>query len=354
MTQSDDNLIIRRGDLASAVSAGILDQATADRLVAHVSRADLADTGHADEESFRLITGFNDIFVCLGIGLLLGGLIYVSKGFAPAIVAAVSWLLAEFFTRRKRMAMPSIMLLLTFGGGAFFLGTLLGEHFFSGERGDTMGLLAGGVLAAVATFLHWLRFHVPITVAAGAAALAIILVAIITAAVPNAVQAYPIPVLLPIGLACFAAAMWFDMKDRARRTRWSDIAFWLHLLAAPLIIHPLVNGLFNVDSMGMGGAAGFFALFAVVAVVALVVDRRAILVSSLLYLGYAFYSLFERVGFAGQTSGLAFLIVGAVVLLLSAAWQPLRRQVLPFTPEAIRSRVPLAFIHPHHSKTGRP
>ena len=47
-------------------------------------------------------------------------------------------------------------------------------------------------------------------------------------------------VLIPIGLAIFATAMKFDMSDRNRVTQRTDIAFWLHLLAAPLIVHSVV------------------------------------------------------------------------------------------------------------------
>jgi hypothetical protein len=43
------------------------------------------------------------------------------------------------------------------------------------------------------------------------------------------------------GLRVFAAAMSFDLSDRDRMTRRSDCAFWLHLLAAPLIVHSLIS-----------------------------------------------------------------------------------------------------------------
>ncbi len=48
-------------------------------------------------------------------------------------------------------------------------------------------------------------------------------------------------VFLGCGLAVFAAAMAFDISDRERVTRRADCAFWLHLLAAPLIVHSLVS-----------------------------------------------------------------------------------------------------------------
>ena len=37
--------------------------------------------------------------------------------------------------------------------------------------------------------------------------------------------------------------MRYDLSDPARETRRTDAAFWLHLLAAPLLVHTLVRGM---------------------------------------------------------------------------------------------------------------
>ncbi len=42
--------------------------------------------------------------------------------------------------------------------------------------------------------------------------------------------------------------MRFDMTDPERLTRRTDIAFWLHLLAAPLIVHSLISGVLDESS----------------------------------------------------------------------------------------------------------
>ena len=81
--------------------------------------------------------------------------------------------------------------------------------------------------------------------------------------------------------------MKFDMSDRNRVTQRTDIAFWLHLLAAPLIVHSIVYPLLTESALSPGAAVAIVSLFAVLSLVALTVDRRALLVSSLLYLGYA-------------------------------------------------------------------
>ena len=89
-----------------------------------------------------------------------------------------------------------------------------------------------------------------------------------------------------LGLAIFALAMWFDSSDLKRQTRRTDIAFWLHLLAAPIIVHPILLSVTGSDAP-LGAALQVILVFVCLAVVALVVDRRAILVSSLSYLAYA-------------------------------------------------------------------
>ncbi len=45
--------------------------------------------------------------------------------------------------------------------------------------------------------------------------------------------------VLLLGIGTFLFAMWWDSSDRARLTRRADVAFWLHLLAAPMIVHPV-------------------------------------------------------------------------------------------------------------------
>ena len=120
--------MIEQRDLDAAVGAGIVDAATATRLV-DFTRDYRRGLAGPDEEAFRLLTGFNDIFVTIAIGLLLFALGALGGRVAPAVgaalVAAASWGLAEYFTRQRRMALPSIALLLAFVGGVFVPGAAL-------------------------------------------------------------------------------------------------------------------------------------------------------------------------------------------------------------------------------------
>jgi len=135
--------------------------------------------------------------------------------------------------------------------------------------------------------------------------------------------------LLVAGVAMFFFAMRWDMSDLERRTRRSDVAFWLHLAAAPLIAHPVFHMLGVFDGEVTGPTAAIvIALYLVFAFVALAVDRRALLVSSLIYVLWAMYALFQATGAVELAAALTALVIGSALLLLSAFWQPVRRRVV--------------------------
>ena len=341
---------IRSDDLDAAVSAGILDSAARDRLVAF-ARARAEGAAGPDNESFRFLTGFNDIFVTLACVLVLVALgSLLPRVVAPAAIAAASWGLAEYFTARRRMALPSIVLLLAFVGGVFaaVLALLSGatrmDIAFEQLRthGSTVALLApymvAGLAAAGAAAVHWRRFRVPITLAAGALGLAVGFVALVSAILPSANLALAAALLS--GLAIFAVAMRYDMSDRERITRNTDIAFWMHLLAAPLIVHPVfaLSGLLDA-APGPGAAALVLFVYLLLTLVALAIDRRALLVSALAYVIFALQGLFE----AGQVAagfGLTALVLGSFLIMLSAAWGTLRRRLLLALPPRWTARLP--------------
>ncbi len=349
--------MIEQRDLDAAVGAGIVDAATAARLV-DFTRDYRRGVAGPDEESFRLLTGFNDIFVTIAIGLLLFALGTLGGRVAPALgaalVAAASWGLAEYFTRARRMALPSIALLLSFVGSVFALGVLLfgdragtAAHVgFGPDRvnttGEMLGFAAAAAVAALAAFAHWRRFHVPITVAAGAAALAGLALALVSAVgiiAPNVL----LVLILLAGLAIFALAMTFDARDRARVTRWSDVAFWLHLLAAPMIVHPVfaLAGLLH-GSPAPGAAVAVVAVYAALTLVALAIDRRALLVSALGYVIYAIQALVAAGGALDTSLALTSLVIGGFLVLLSAAWRPIRARVVAALPTPVAARLPAA------------
>jgi uncharacterized membrane protein len=144
------------------------------------------------------------------------------------------------------------------------------------------------------------------------------------------------------GIAAFVAAMKWDAADTERLTRKADVAFWLHLLAAPLIIHPVFA------TLGVLGGEGEIAnmlviilLYGVMTVISLVVDRRAFMVSSLAYVIFAFAGLIKTYGGVAYSFALTGVFMGGALLLLSAYWQLMRAKLVRQLPQKMMAYVPV-------------
>ncbi len=332
-------------DLNAAVASGALTQQAADALRGHAARNHASPA--ADEEHFRLITGFNDIFVVIACLILLTSIGWIGGNISPAAgavaVAASSWALAEFFTRKRRMALPSILLLGVFVTAVMLIAlqcsgavvSLLGGHENSTTQVASMSF--AGLAGALAAWLHWRRFKVPVTVAAGALALVVCAYGVLVALQPDS-RLWTSSISLVAGIAVFIAAMRWDASDPARQTRNSDVAFWLHLLAAPLLVHPVFTGLGVLSSTPNAyQAAGVLAVYVLIALVSLAIDRRAMMVSSLGYVLFALGALLKTYGAIGMGFAVTALVVGSALLLLSAFWQRSRQVVVGALPAGVRA-----------------
>jgi hypothetical protein len=345
-------------DLEAAVSAGTLSQEAADALRNHVSAQ--RPTPAADEENFRLITSFNDIFVTLAGILVLVSAAWIGAQLFPvmgaAALAAVAWGLAEFFTLKRRMALPSIVFFIAFVFGVYGVGMALFSPIGSamgigvGPFANQSGIVGSAVSSAMvvgACWVHWLRFRVPITIAWGTVAIVMFIFSLIAPMLgAEETPQLVLWLLLLCGLGVFAFAMWWDMQDTLRTKRDSDVAFWLHLFASPMIVHPIFllmgwnivgNG---TSTPGAGLAVVAILLYCAFAVVALIVDRRAFLVSAMIYVLAAIVYLFSSSGVDSSFFPVAALIIGSGLLMMSAFWQKLRAVLLRFLPDHIRGRLP--------------
>jgi len=147
---------------------------------------------------------------------------------------------------------------------------------------------------------------------------------------------------LVLGIAVFLFAMWWDGSDPRRETRRSDVAFWLHLLAAPLIVHPIFSLLGLTDGNAtVAEALAVVLVYVLLGLTALAIDRRALLVSALAYVLWALSDLFERFGAVELNVAFTALVIGSALLLLSAFWHTARRAVVRPLPEAVRARLPV-------------
>jgi len=169
-------------------------------------------------------------------------------------------------------------------------------------------------------------------VAAGAAAgLGIVITLLLT--LWPALENHADILLLAGGAASFVLAMHWDRQDPARQQRQSDVAFWLHLLAAPLLVHPFFAMLGILQgSASLSALLAVMALYLLFALLSLAIDRRALMVSALAYVLYAFSQLLQTAGLQGTGYAVAGLLIGGGLLTLSAFWQRCRSALLPHLP----------------------
>ena len=323
-------------DLNTAVTQGIFSESAVEAFRDQV--ASVHGLPAVDEENFKLIGGFNDIFIVIACGLLLFSSFSVleaaNTSLGYLVFLLLSWALAEFFVLKRKMALPAIMLLLAFVGGMVGL-----SDSVLSVTSESGGILAA-TAAALAAYLHWWRFSVPITVAVATAAAVGLLIAIIQS-VFFEVNLWLPPVLFVCGLAVFAFAMSWDSADRARLSYKSDVAFWLHLLAAPMIIHPVFTSLDILNGEeGLLSMALVILLYLLLTVVSISIDRRVLMVSSLIYVIYALSGLIDRYGVAGSSFAFTGLLMGAILLLLSAYWHRVRVLLVNYLPIWVQLKLP--------------
>jgi hypothetical protein len=143
------------------------------------------------------------------------------------------------------------------------------------------------------------------------------------------------------GIFAFAVAMYWDMSDLKRLTRKSDVAFWLHIISAPLLVHPVFSnvGIFENDQSFIGVFL-IVLLYVLLTLISLVIDRRAFMVSSLAYVIYALSEIFELYGFEQDGFAYVGLIMSGSLLLLSGFWHKSRGFIVKLLPEKTQSRLP--------------
>lgn len=323
-------------DLNFAIQKGIFTAAAVDEFRAQLESTQ--KTRFVDEENFRLVSSFNDIFVVIACSLLLFSSLWVgegiSKGLGGLILGLMSWGLAEVFTLKRKMALPSIVLLLSFVGGVFSFCLSMFDH------PAEIAFIIASALSAGAAWLHWKRFGVPITIAATTAALAVLIISVVLSLFPDT-KAYLLLALFVCGVVIFSLAMYWDSSDITRTTRKSDVAFWLHLLAAPLIIHPVFTGL-NIfeGNEDIGNMLVVIVLYISMTLLSIIVDRRAFMVSSLAYVIYAITVVLKEVGGVGLSFALTGILIGSALLLLSVYWHAIRVSLLGRLPLKIQKYVP--------------
>ncbi len=360
-----------KGDILAAVEAGAISRENADRLEAFLKARNDPER-MLDPENLRFLTNFNDIFLTIGIVVLMTGLSFLSFNLfsnlfgLPAIfdgpgtqdaigtvklavvlmpvpVLVAAWGLAEYFCGRRRLLLPSMALALTIVGAAALIATAAlmptSEREVEGFADDfgaffsNLGYAYFGAAAFAALAVFW-RFRLPFSLFLLALSVAgLFYVAV--ARINNGDLLLSGGAMLIVGLATLVVAIVFDSRDPQRASRMSDHAFWLHLAAAPQIIFG-IRGLVLGSGFAPAGVADATVMLVVLvafALISLALNRRALIVSGLVSFATALWVLVDEVGGGGlNTLMLTALIVGGSIVLLGGGWRTARRAILKLVP----------------------
>ncbi|WP_297734085.1 hypothetical protein [uncultured Maricaulis sp.] len=306
-------------------------------------------------------------------------------------IGIFAWLLSALLVGKQRRILPGIVLSGVFGvatmivlvwGYAQFLihGAGISEDSFSitddavenmefGREAVNMVLAQLPASIRFMPIVFGLAFLLPVTAyyvsyrlpfAGGLMGVGVVLTAVMTllAIDPYTVIVWSPTINVAAGGALLLAGILFDARDPGRETRLSGTAFWLHFFAAPILLGAVLNitqtgwtfqesdfanpenlNLFaalatdSAESMRLAVTAltviGLFAL------VSLLINRRALIVSGLVTAGVSIGVIVNGSDLgAGAVVAVTLLVLGAVVVLLGAAWNPVRRILLAPIPQA--------------------
>jgi hypothetical protein len=347
-------------DLRAGVAAGIISEAQAASLSALANdRAGKRAALPQEDEPFEFFRGFSEIFISIGLVILLTGILglftLLTRGLLltalPLVTAAVAWWFASYFTLKRRMTLPSMVLAVAFGAGLLtFAFTIVAPTMSNGRMISILGF----GLAAAGMVAWYLRFRLPFA-AFLTGCFALGLVYSITASATNVgglvagglmgeggyraffdlseSPAFATATLL-FGIGMFLTGMWFDTRDPHRLGRHSATAFWCHLLAAPALVNTVAVTLLN------GGGTGFLALALVlIALLALVIDRRSFLTAAIAYIAIVITWATGDNGGMGWI--LTLLILGGFITAMGTWWVQLRARVMAILPDFPgKSRLP--------------
>ena len=382
-----------RGALEAAAAAGVIRAEQVGPLHDFLSsRAAGVASAPSGEEDLRFIRNFHDVFLAIGIvllaiGLAIGVSVYVATsgvedpqtgaittGVLFAGCAAIMWVLGEVFARRRRLFLPAIAIVCSLtvftviAVALLYAGVLLGRNIDSSNWNlEAMppelrvGIMIATAFAFIAPLAFYLRFRLPFSLGLAGGGLAFfVIVAAMIANFELTVQ-FIAPLYLGLGILLFLAGVAFDARDPARTTRFSDNGFWLHFAAAPLILNGafgLIGQLFGapdgltsssalVMSAAEGGAGATahaaltLAVVVLLGVISLLINRRVLIVSTLITTGVAIGVLMNAAGLgAGALAASTLIVLGAFVLVLGASWHSARRALLGWVkPDGAWARV---------------
>jgi len=320
--------MISKNTLQAAVDKKILNEEQLEPLYQFLNATSDDSVVESREEPLKFIRSFGDVFITLGVILLAVSINMANLSGYYTVIPVIGFVIvAEWLVRVRRLALPGIAILLSI---LFFVNEAVSLE----SETTTMASLS---IISLTSLVFYLRYKMPFSLlplAAGLVAISINQIGLDTLKTPI--------IFAIFGLVVFIIALWFDSKDTHRISHLSDSAFWLHLLAAPLIVHGVMvsmlvseQPLFEV----LNKEIFIFIFFAAFFLLALFVDRRAMLISTQLYVIYALTQLLQDQVTSTQDIMVYILIVlGLFVIYFGAYWYKTRRLIFGFLSKSAISR----------------
>ncbi len=342
--------------LDTAVEEGIISAEQAEALRAVEARK------NASDEPVVLVNHFGDLFLCLGLLIIyfaisrFTALVGIEPLYVYLAFAALFWVLADIFVFKARRKFPAVVSALLFVWLGFQAWMIAFPDTVSIEAMVTgLGAQAPLFVLTALFAVSLLRFRLPILVL-GLAVSAVGLV--FTFAMRHVEPLAAFSVLALCGAALLIAGMYLDSRDRERTGQQHEWALWLFVVGSPLMVHGMMLYVLkdHFAMFALGASSGnpdllvaqlgtvvwmISGLALAFTVLGLILDRRSLVASSLLYFTAVLtYAAFQSgagltVIFAGVP-----LAIGLLVIVLGLAWNPLRNIVLRLVPFARWFRPP--------------
>ena len=309
------------------------------------------------DEPFEMFRGFAEIQIALGLVIFLLGIgLLPSSGenifFIPVLVIFLSWLFSHYFTLKRRMKLPSMMLASVFAVSLIDLMMVIsGEVLDKSNLFSSVNFLALGLIGVLGMGLYFYKFRLPFAIFILGLFGFVIMMSTAYMIDGKNVLEFSFSILFDLresavfafgslffGLLAFSFGIYFDIKDPYRVSRFSQTGFWMHVLAAPLIVNTFLSTAYNI-----GGTLGYllsFLLFGIISFISLVIDRRSFLTAGLGYLTMIVWSAIKYL-----TPDLNFvmtmIVLGVVVTALGSWWGHLRTWIMLLLPEfPLKGRLP--------------
>lgn len=338
----------------------LLDEALERGILTNDQRRQLADLEGAaardNDERIKPVGNLNEMFVTFGVMLLsnaLGGLIALVFGnftgqggvqstvLVGVLAAGVTWSIGLWFHHRKRFRLPITYCVLSAAislASATFIGLSGGieQDFFSSET-PIATALASLVVAILVLGIGAARYRIPFLMLP----IAILFTTAVTyAAKHSGGDAVSWRLLLGgCGLVILSVAISFDLKDPQRVTRWSDFAFWSYVVGSPLFVHSLFLSVLLRDGMEEWFQSSLLwiamaALTVAVTFAGLLLNRRALILSTLIYVSIVIFRIMTGLSLVGPATMLLLttLIIGLYVTALGSRWTRVRSTFMKSLP----------------------